>query len=138
MELALLVWAAEVLPAVAHTILFMGVILLVGLAFLGLFLYLDGAPSYYDKQYNKEEYDRKLTTYNNIRKAYPKIICTLLAFIMLATLVPSQKTIYMMAGAYGAQSIATSESAKKVIRILETKLDSIITEQEEKLKKNGS
>jgi len=61
---------------------------------------------------------------------YPKTLITvLLSSILLVVVVPSEKTMYTMAGAYATQKIAeapeTKEIANKVLKIINEKLDSV-------------
>ncbi len=44
-------------------------------------------------------------------------------FVFSSVFIPSEKTIYLMAGGYATQEIATSDTAKKALEILNEKLD---------------
>lgn len=57
-------------------------------------------------------------------------------FLTLVTaLLPSEKTLYLMAGGYFGQQVVQSEQVGKVVKIIDIKLDEYLKEAEEKLKK---
>lgn len=58
------------------------------------------------------------------------MIAVCLASGLTASLIPSEKTVYLMGGAYLGQAVVQSEAAEKVTRILNGKLDSYLTEME--------
>ncbi len=64
------------------------------------------------------------------------------AFFMFANAIPSQKTAYMMVGAYAAQKVAenpkTAELSGKVIKIIEANLDRYVDEAFEEAKKGAT
>ena len=51
---------------------------------------------------------------------------------MTGLLIPNQKTVYMMAGAYVSQKMVQSETADKVVKIVNRKLDDYLEEVEKK------
>ena len=51
---------------------------------------------------------------------------------MMGLLIPNQKTVYMMAGAYVSQKMVQSETADKVVKIVNRKLDDYLEEVEKK------
>ena len=54
---------------------------------------------------------------------------------LLTALLPSEKTLYLMAGGYFGQQVVQSEQVGKVVKIIDIKLDEYLKEAEEKLKK---
>ena len=128
MELALLVWAASALPAITNTLIVCA-LAVSGISALAWFFTIGYPPSYW----NKEEQATYIETTTSIRKLAPRLIIISIFTMVICKAIPDQKTIYMMAGAYGAQSVATSEAGKRVVKILENKLDNILKEQEESL-----
>lgn len=61
-------------------------------------------------------------------RPYPKLLYTGIACCIFAVLLPSERIIYTMAGAYAVEQIATSDGAQeigsKVIMLINQKLDS--------------
>ena len=54
---------------------------------------------------------------------------------LLTALLPSEKTLYLMAGGYFGQQVVQSEQVGKVVKIIDIKLDEYLKEAENKLKK---
>lgn len=54
---------------------------------------------------------------------------------LLTALLPSEKTLYLMAGGYFGQQVVQSEQVGKVVKIIDIKLDEYLKEAEEKLTK---
>lgn len=48
---------------------------------------------------------------------------------LLGTLTPNEKTMYMMAGGYAAQSVVESEIGDKVYTLINQELDKLITQE---------
>jgi hypothetical protein len=46
-----------------------------------------------------------------------------ISMITLLTFIPSERTMWMMAGAYGTQSVVQSEVGKKTLLLIEKRLD---------------
>ena len=51
-----------------------------------------------------------------------KFLITPIVFLTLLTVIPSEHTMYLMAGAYASQAVAQSDLAKDVVQILEIKV----------------
>lgn len=71
---------------------------------------------------------------------YKKTFAVLFAFLLsTATLMPSERTMYMMAAGYAGQTVAqkvsNSESVDKVQKIINNKLDEYLEEQTKKVTK---
>lgn len=80
----------------------------------------------------KEEYKEELKSAKGYSKTLLTIFCILLPIFVI---IPSEKTMYLMAGGYAAQKVVQSPIADKTLRILEDKMDSYIKEAEEKVNK---
>ena len=69
-------------------------------------------------------------------KSYQKsvYICltTWLCSALIATLLPSEKTMYLMAGAYTTQAVAQSTVGQKTVELIEQKLDEELAKLKEK------
>lgn len=118
MELALLVWAADVLPSIAAFVIFLCISVLA----VSAVAFMNTACSSYinDKEVSK----------------LSKHLCIIsLVILLLAFLVPSKNTIYLMTGAYMTQSVYESEVGKKIVRILEIKMEEALVDMEKKSKK---
>ena len=107
MELALLVWGISALSKLT---------IIAGLSMIALFFwlllcYLDNTP----------------------HKAYKWTYPTILALAVTIALIPSEKTAYVMVGAYAAQKIATDPKAEqvgaKVLVIINQELDKLVTKK---------
>ena len=59
----------------------------------------------------------------------PVICCA-----VVSALIPSKETMYMMAGAYAAQTVATSSVASKTLELIESKIDSELNNLKKKEK----
>lgn len=57
-----------------------------------------------------------------------------MAMSLFWAVIPSERTVYMMGGAYIGQSVVQSEAADKVKKILEAKLDEYVDELSKKKK----
>lgn len=68
-------------------------------------------------------------------KFHMKISIVGMVFAFIATLLPSEKTMYLAGAAYMGQKAVQSEAADKVVKILNNKLDEYLKEAEDKLKK---
>lgn len=55
-------------------------------------------------------------------------------FGLLSAMVPSEKTMYLMLAGYTTQQVVQSETAEKVVKIVNTKLDEYIIEMYKKKK----
>lgn len=132
MKLALLVYLASVVNGVS------AIFCLIGLAVLGLAIWLiissyaarpetifrfdDEEEKQVKQDFNKSLPERKK---KSIRSA--KILVSLcLGFWFTSALIPNEKTIYLMAGAYATEQIASNERVQKigsdVLEVIETKL----------------
>lgn len=134
MELMLLVWLAESLPSFVVLLSIFSTICLIACTFTGIFLLVDGEHSHYDMQYNPEAYQRGIDKIKMMKRIIPRIMAIAFSVLLLCTLLPNKSsTVYLMAGAYATQSVATSESGKKIVKMIETKIDEALAETEKKV-----
>lgn len=121
MELAFLVYAISLLKNISTTLFILGIMMLV-MAFFFSMAYAESS-------------DRNPSTWK-----WAKIwFFTAIVFFCTSAFIPSQKTAYMMVGAYAAQKVAenpkTIELSGKVIKIIEANLDKYVDEAFEEAKK---
>jgi hypothetical protein len=125
MEFALFVWFASVIGNIA-------VVLTLGAtACLGTFIIMVLAVAIHNETARSDD-KRKYPLSNKMGKW-----ALSLAFVgyMISAILPSEKTMYLMAGAYAGQQALQSETAAKVVTIVNSKLDEYIAEAEKSLKK---
>jgi hypothetical protein len=142
MDLALLVYGISLLTSLGSFIAFCVAASAISSA-LGIMIFLYHTletPSDYDYKYGpgKEVTDQRW----NDRKSFSKSILKISvpAFFIAATLgllLPSEKTAYIMVGAYTAQRVAENPEVQKlsgkVLTIIENKLDTYVNEAEKKI-----
>jgi len=127
MELALLVYGISVMSSLAAFCVFICVCLVIIVIFK-LVAY-DFTPSY-----KRAENQWEIT-----KKSIGKYMVTFLVLAFTTVLIPSEKTMYVMVGAYAAQKIAQAPETKvisdKVLKVIEQKLDQQINEVTDKKSK---
>jgi hypothetical protein len=127
MSLAFLVYLISLLDGFANYILAIAIISGVISGFLALNRLIDCEIYSYYNEDRVAETKRKIA----FTEKYGKIfIFTCLIFAFIHVMIPTQKTAYMMVGAYAAQTIAQSNGAQetggKVLKIINQKLDGYI------------
>jgi hypothetical protein len=123
METMLFIWIAGVITKVAAVIWGIVITLLVLLTL-----------SLIDTAIHNSVYDNKKSY--PFQKRWGKISTTAVVLLsLLAASVPSERTMYMMAAGFAGQKVIQSETADKVVKILNGKLDEYLAEIEEKTKK---
>ena len=123
MEFALFVWLASVVQTLSGVLVFCAILLA-----LAVVADLINTASHNGVYSEKKKFP--------FQKTWGKW-CTAgaLFLALLTSIIPSEKTMYMMAAAYGAQQVAQSEAAEKVVKIVNGKLDEYLAEIEEKTNK---
>ena len=101
MELALFVYLAGVANSVSMLFSLIGIFGLLVACIVSVFVCLE------EMQYN-------------IKKWW---FISALSCCLISSVIPSEKTMYMMAGAYAAQTVATSSVASKTLELIESKID---------------
>lgn len=110
MELALFVYLAGVVSSVGGFMLFIAI---------SLFMALVGYIMAYTMQssYSSDKWEFK--------KKY--ILVPVIAGL-IASMIPSEKTMYMMLAGYTAQTVVQSDTADKVLKVINSKLDGYLEE----------
>lgn len=122
MEFALFIWLASVI----HTL--SGV-----LVFCAILLALVVAADVINTLSHNELYSHKLKF--PFQKTWGKW-CTAgaLFLALLTSIIPSEKTMYAIAAAYGAQQVVQSGAGEKVVKIVNGKLDQYLEEIDSSVK----
>ena len=132
MELALFVYIAGVIGQIVALI---GNIAAFATAFGVIILTLTGAaiPFLYDTDMCKEGTRAKVLVW---AKRALLFVCLPVALLTSCTkaILPSEKTLYLMGGAYATQAVVQSETADKVLKIVNSKLDEYLEEVEKSVK----
>ena len=118
MELALFVWFAGVVDDLSLLIGFIGFITAMSLIFCSACAYLIS-----DKDFNKPEIFKTKKWKFNLGVVFGLFLC------LISNLIPNERTMYLMVGAYMAQEIVTSDKFKNtsndVYDIVNLKIKSI-------------
>lgn len=131
MELALLVYVVSVVAKIGALCgVVMGVLIMY--CFVKTMNALINVDDY-DRKYRPEVYQKNLETLKFKWAKTPAII--IISLGILSSLIPSEKTMYTALAAYATQSMVQSETADKVLKIVNGKLDEYLLEIEEKVKK---
>lgn len=142
MDLALLVYGISILHSINNfltTVVVVGSIVTSITTFVYLCFRLD-SPSKYD--YMDKPKSEVEKSWNDKKDFVAKIIKfsipVLFVASILAIILPSEKTAYIMVGAYTAQKVAENPEVQKlsgkVLTIIENKLDTYVDEAEKKIK----
>ena len=137
MELALLVYAISLLPAIDAAAAVMTMLMIATLA-IGLII---NGDTIFNISGKFVKADLPLITRIYINWLWIAIPLLLLS-VMTKVLLPSEKTAYMMVGAYTAQRVAENpkvqEMSGKVIKIIDSKLDDYVNTAEKEITKKLS
>ena len=135
MDLALLVYFVSVIASIKIPLVGGTVVMCATFVGLTISKMVYFAPSGYDKQYRFEEYTE---TKNAVNRWWKNVGILFGVVAFLNVLTPSEKTMYIMVGAYAAQKITENDKvvliSSKVLKIIESKLDGYIDEAEKELK----
>lgn len=123
METMLFVWAAANLASIATFFAVCGAVI------LGLLLFFSISHAINNEVYNKKDKYPISKTNWKVATAFA------LLSIFIANIIPSERTMYMMAAGYASQKMVQSEAAEKVVKIINLKLDEYLQEAEKELKK---
>lgn len=129
MELALLVYLASISTGISAVFAILGILLII--LFLGALVYVGATYDVHDSTSNEDVRERKkAASFLNSVKKFGFIG---LALFLLSIFIPSEKTIYIMAGAYATQQIATNDRVQKigknVLDVIENKLEKMKDEK---------
>lgn len=147
MDLALLVYGISLLTAFGSFITFVASMCIL-ITIISTFIYVYHTlerPSDYDYKYggiDKKVLDKQWSERKEWSKTIIKIFAPLFFVVaIIGILLPSEKTAYVMVGAYTAQKVAENPEVQKlsgkVLTIIENKLDSYIDEAEKKMKEKS-
>ena len=134
MDLALLVYGISLITSIGS---FLGVLIVLSLtATLGSAIYFAASQSDINYSWNRNRDGTLLESIVNTRKTIKKVfkiaLITLCISSFVAILIPSEKTAYIMVGAYATQKVAENEkvqeTGQKVLSIINNKLDSYVEE----------
>lgn len=124
MELAVFVYLAEILPAFAHFLMVNGFIFF----FISLITWVFAFTWEPSRYANNEENERRSAKAKDVVKISRHVMTACAIATCISLIIPSQKTFYLMGGAYATQSVATSEVGKKTIHAIEIKINKYIEE----------
>lgn len=123
MEAALFVYFASILGGVAKFFGIFGGVLLAWFAIASLNTALNNESSYRTKE-----------PYPITKRGYKFLVGIGFFLVLLAKMLPDQKTMYIMGGAYLGQEAIQSETVGKVVAIINNKLDGYIEETDQAVK----
>ena len=131
MEFAIFVWLASVVPSL-KVILWCPVVIVLLYAACKTINAIISSDAEYTKKYAPEEYAKAMEVLKFKWIKRPALFVTML--VVISTILPTEKTMYMMAAAYGSQKLVQSEATAKVVKIINSKLDQYVDEIEHKVK----
>jgi hypothetical protein len=129
MDLALLVYAISLLAPIGTVTMITAIIAALSIAGLMLYRAADcSQEQYYDKARNEKQTEKASWAMSRVGDAFKVLIPAVFILIIL----PTQKTAYMMVGAYAAQKVVENKSVQdtggKVLTLINQKLDQYIDE----------
>lgn len=130
MELALFVYSAGVITKLS--VLFSTLIgILVACCVLKIAVTLFSADDYTKKYYP----DRYQNSVEALKLKWLKLPATVIILLgLLTAIIPTEKTMYTALAAYVGQSVVQSETADKVLKIVNGKLDEYLVEMDKAVK----
>jgi hypothetical protein len=131
MDLMLLVYIINVVASFKSFIVVCSILFSVFFVALTITWVFNYVPSSYDRRFNLESH----TEVKNLIGRWWKNIGIITVFIIIInSITPHEKTMYLMVGAYTAQKIAENDKthviSEKVLKIIENKLDGYIDDVE--------
>lgn len=127
MDLALLIYGISFAHSFSGLMLFIMIVGAMALVIMGMYRMIECSPESWD---GAKVSEKKRATAASVDKFLWRtgIVFILAVFIHVA--IPSEKTMYMMVGAYATQKIAENDkvqqTGQKVLTIIEQKLDSYV------------
>ena len=129
MDLVWLVYGISLLHGIQGMLI--AAIIISGFAIFGLMMYraTEGSQEdYYSQDTNAKKAEKAKWTMNHVKTGLTVFVTS----CVLLTLVPSEKTAYMMVGAYATQKIVENDKVEqtgsKVLAIINQKLDQYVEE----------
>lgn len=130
MEFALFVWLTGVIPTLKG---FLGLPVMLIIAYCGCkIIWAVFNSDAYTQKYEPIKYQKAVDVWKFKWLKWPAIWVAVLS--VTASLLPTEKTMYMMAAAYGSQQLVQSEAAEKVVKIVNGKLDQYLEEVDKSVK----
>ena len=123
----------------------LGDYLVISLVFVSIFLVasLICIVAFSDDWYLSEQKRLRMLESRKVAIKYAtRSVIAIIVISSISVLVPSEKTMYVMVGAYAAQKVyespASEKIAEKTLKVIETKLDSYINEASDTIEKGVS
>lgn len=131
MELMMFIWLASVVESIKTGL---GIILVLCVAYAGFKVgwAMFHADTEYTKHWEPEQYKRAMEIFKFKWLKGIGTVMVILGFIV--AIIPTEKTLYMMAAGYGTQKVVQSETADKVLKIVNGKLGEYLNELEKSVK----
>lgn len=133
MKLALLVYLASIVDSLSIALCLIGVF---GCVLYFLILSIMHFSNYGVKEHSWEsegEIEKQKQVKNNFTKFWKLSIFIFPILVLISILLPKEKTIYIMAGAYATEQIATNDRVQKigsdVLEVIEGKLSKMKKDQ---------
>lgn len=134
MELMLFIWAASTVGGI-KVILCIILALCAAHACSKVIWALFHADTDYTKAYKPDQYNKAMEIFKF--KWMRGIGAVMVILGIIVTVIPTEKTLYMMAAGYGAQAVVQSETADKVLKIVNGKLDEYLNDVEKSVKEGA-
>ena len=136
MTLAFLIYLIQFLSSLQVVLIALAVLCLIATVILGI-CWSDISTKDEFNEDGTKRMNSRLAKANSYLKRLRFYGGTGIALVLVATLIPSERTAYMMAGGYVTQKIAESPAAaeigNKVLTIINAKLDVMINDELDKL-----
>ena len=129
MEMALIIWLAGVVTPLKTFILLavVGICIFCLVHALRAHLYSDTyTRDYYPEKYGEAKEVLKF-------KWVKRYVISVVLLSVTYSLIPAQKTMYLMLAGYVGQGVVQSEASEKVVKILNKKLDEYLEDTDNKL-----
>lgn len=133
MEFALFVWLTGVIPTLKGFLLIPVACILIYC--VCKIIWASFSSDAYTEKYRPSSYTKAIDVWKFKWLKWPAIWVT--ALLVTASLLPTEKTMYMMAAAYGSQQLVQSEAAEKVVKIVNGKLDEYLQEIDKSVKEKA-
>lgn len=135
MKLALLVYLASTVESVSKLFFLFSLFGLFALISLLMITFASGYGIEQGYRETDEQFSRKVEIRTKIFNYSKYLAPTFLTLCLVSALLPNERTIYLMAGAYATEQIASNERVQKigsdVLEVIETKLGEMKKEESE-------
>ena len=117
MDVVLFIWLASIVDKLSTALSVFTVISIILLIFVGMVAWVAIGHG-----------DFRLSTVVEYKGTYVKCWCAVFAVSLFNTILPTEKTMYLMGAAYIAKEVVASDASSKVLDIINLKLDSYVHE----------